>query len=105
MRKITTPATLAIAAGLLTVGTLYAISESKNGDSSTAAGHFLTLMCQLAVSNSIATLVTTGATVTAATYTFIAKPLSWLYSKCCCVDTKKDESRYLLGNTSGPNPI
>ena len=104
MRKVMTPATLALAAGLLTVGTLYAISEAKNDNSSTTAARFLTSMCQLAVSNPIATLVTNGAIVTAATYTFIAKPLSWMYGKCCA-DDKKDESRYLLNQSAGPSAI
>lgn len=107
MRKIITPETVAIATGLLTIGTLFAISEGKNKDASTTAAAFFTNLCALVTSNAIATLVSTGATVTAATYTFVAKPLSWMHNKCCGDGEKKNENRYLLANSAnlGPNEI
>lgn len=105
MEKIATPATLALAAGVLTVGALFAISEGKNKDASTTATYFLTSLCQFATSNSIATLVSAGATVTALTYSYVTKPLSWMHNKCCGDNEKKNENRYLLANSAGPNAI
>ena len=105
MRKLATPATIALTTGVLAIGVLYVISQVNNKDSSTTAARFLTNMCELATSNSIATLTTVGATIMATTYTFVTKPLSWMHSKCCKEEDKKDETTRPLLLNERPNLI
>lgn len=103
--RFLTPATVSIGVGLATVGILFSISEANHGDTSTTAGQLLISLCEMATKNAGATLIATGAAVTATVYTYAARPLSWMFEKCCKKNEAANEGTNLLYNATGPNAI